>query len=222
MGDHAPGKLASILSKAKRHGLRRLPTSSDLRQIDEKHRELSQAPPPPLPDPVSRQPLYLLTTGEEEADRIQLKNDLCKLAFEGEFSSPIEFNKIDDGRVLDIGCGPGSWCIDLAQQYPRLHVIGVDNIDMFPDPYTIPPNCKLINHNVLEGLCNIQFEPESFDCIHIRFMCLAFSQEQYTQVINNCWQLLKPGGYLEMMEMDMMVYSPGPTTEMLNLQGNIY
>ena len=138
-----------------------------------------------------------------------------------EFTSPIDFDHIKEGRVLDIGCGPGSWCIDLAQEYPHLHVIGVDNVNMFPDPSTIPVNCELIKHNVLDGFKVMQLPEASFDCIHIRFMCLAFTREQYSKVINNCWHLLRPGGYLEILEMDMMVYSPGPATERLNLRGKL-
>lgn len=124
------------------------------------------------------------------------------------------------GRVLDIGCGPGAWCIDLAQQYPDIQVIGVDMVDMFPDQSSTPPNCRLLVYNVLDGLQR-KFPPQSFDCVHIRFMCFAFTLEQYVQVIDDCWQLLKPGGYLQLMEMDMMVYSPGPVMERLNQQSKI-
>src|SRR6266567_6609093 len=31
-----------------------------------------------------------------------------------------------DERVLDIGCGPGSWVLDVAFQYPDMSVIGLD------------------------------------------------------------------------------------------------
>lgn len=121
------------------------------------------------------------------------------------------------GRALDIGCGPGCWCIDFCQTCPRMQVIGIDNGDMFPDPALLPRNCELIQHNVLEGLGI--FDDASFDYIHIRFMSLSFTHEQYTKLIRDCWRVLKPGGYVEIMEMDMMVYSPGPTTEKLNQEG---
>lgn len=35
----------------------------------------------------------------------------------------------DDGdfnSILDIGCGSGCWVIDMAKQYPRAEVIGMD------------------------------------------------------------------------------------------------
>lgn len=71
--------IVSKLSRATRHGLRRLPTSIDLRKIPED----SPPPPPKTELPEFTESGYLLTVGEEEADRQQLKNDLVKLAFEG-------------------------------------------------------------------------------------------------------------------------------------------
>lgn len=136
-----------------------------------------------------------------------------------EFALPIEFERLKGGQVLDIGCGPGCWSIELAQACPDLHVIGIDSSDnMFPDMSTVPRNCELLKLNALGGLRGT-FGDETFDYIHIRFMCFAFTFEQYSRVIQDCWQLLKPGGHLEIMEMDMLVYSPGPLTEKLNLEG---
>ncbi|CDS02942.1 hypothetical protein LRAMOSA00344 [Lichtheimia ramosa] len=215
-------RIAAMISKAARHGLKRLHTGHEQRR---RHSNQEQTP---LDSPLSDisdmystdnyKPLYLMTMGQEEADRIQLKNDLVKLAFDGEFSLPIDFNKIKGGSVLDIGCGPGDWCLNLAEEFPDLQqVIGVDIVnDMFPDPsYSVPSNCQFMTLNVLNGLHG-SFPLESFDCIHFRFMSLAFTYDQYLTAVQNCWDLLKPGGYIVLMEMDTKVSSPGPTTEKLN------
>ncbi|KAI9280516.1 S-adenosyl-L-methionine-dependent methyltransferase [Sporodiniella umbellata] len=155
---------------------------------------------------------------EEEADRIQLKNDLVKLAFEGEFSLPFDYKDLTSGRILDVGCGPGAWCIDLAQKYPHLQVFGVDHVDMFPLASTLPENCHLWVSNVLQGLS--EFPDASFDVIHIRFMILALTTPQYLQVARDCWRLLKPGAYLEILETDLTVYSAGPLTQSMNRERN--
>ncbi|CEI91562.1 hypothetical protein RMCBS344292_05846 [Rhizopus microsporus] len=157
---------------------------------------------------------HLLKPDDEEADRIQLKNDLVKLAFEGEFSLPFDYRDLDYARILDVGCGPGSWCIDLAQKYPKIEVIGVDNDDMFPLAHVLPPNCQLIVCNVLNGLR--EFPDESFDVIHIRFMVLSLTTPQYKKVVKDCWRLLKPGGYIEILETDLIIYSAGPLTQKMN------
>lgn len=116
--------------------------------------------------------------------------------------------------MLDVGCGPGSWCIDLATKYPQLDVVGVDSDDMFP--CNLPSNCQLLVSNVLTGLKD--FPASSFDVIHIRFMVLAFTVEQYPLIVQDCWRLLKPGGYIEILETDLTVHSAGPVTHRLNEQ----
>ncbi|GAN05254.1 type 11 methyltransferase [Mucor ambiguus] len=197
--------------------LRRSSDRSDATTISEKdlmqpNQKLHQLSPQRAQSPTK--PLQLLECDEEEADRIQLKNDLVKLAFEGEFSLPFDYRDLPSGRILDVGCGPGSWCIDLSTKYPRIQVIGVDSDDMFPSKRNLPSNCQLLVCNVLDGLK--EFPEGSFDVIHIRFMVLSFTTIQYPQVVKDCWRLLKPGGYIEILETDLTVHSPGPITMKLN------
>ncbi|KAG1114469.1 hypothetical protein G6F42_014176 [Rhizopus arrhizus] len=197
--------------------LRRSSDRSDATTISEKdqmqtYQKPHQVSPQRAQSPTK--PLQLLECDEEEADRIQLKNDLVKLAFEGEFSLPFDYRDLPSGRILDVGCGPGSWCIDLSTKYPRIQVIGVDSDDMFPSKRNLPSNCQLLVCNVLDGLK--EFPEASFDVIHIRFMVLSFTTTQYPQVVKDCWRLLKPGGYIEILETDLTVHSPGPITMKLN------
>ncbi|KAI7864800.1 hypothetical protein BDF14DRAFT_1830638 [Spinellus fusiger] len=89
---------------------------------------------------------------------------------------------------------------------------------MFPDQDSLPVNCALIRYNVLEGLGG--FQDNSIDYCHIRFMNMSLTSEQYAKVVKECWRVLKPGGYLEMLETDLTIHSPGPTIERLNRKGN--
>lgn len=85
---------------------------------------------------------------------------------------------------------------------------------MFPPQHNLPNNCQLLVCNVLNGLR--EFPDASFDVIHVRFMVLSLNTQEYLQVVNDCWRLLKPGGYIEILETDLTVYSPGPVTNKLN------
>lgn len=194
-------KIYRILSKAARK--RSKPPSLEIQSSQENEE---------IQDDLNQR--HLLKQDDDEADRIQLKNDLVKLAFEGEFSLPFDYKDLNSGKILDVGCGPGSWCIDLAQKYPNIQVCGVDNVDMFPLEYTLPANCQLLMCDVLNGLS--EFSDSSFDVIHIRFMVLSLTTDQYLKVVKDCWRLLKPGGYIEVLETDLIVYSAGPLTQKMN------
>ncbi|ORZ23615.1 S-adenosyl-L-methionine-dependent methyltransferase [Absidia repens] len=152
---------------------------------------------------------------EDDVDRMQQKNDLIRLAFAGEFTRPMDEQTIE--RVLDIGCGPLSWSIDFAKTHPKAQVIGMDYVNMIPPEIAmdLPSNCQLLIHNCIK---DFPYDDATVDLCHVRFMNVSLTMEQYSKMVRHCWRVLKPGGYLELMEMDMLVYSPGPVTELLNQQ----
>lgn len=70
------------------------------------------------------------------------------------------------GRVLDVGCGPGSWAMEIAGEYPKSQVVGIDINPMFPRDIK-PSNCTFHQYNLLDGL---PFEDGSFDYIFMRYV----------------------------------------------------
>ncbi|KAI8073326.1 S-adenosyl-L-methionine-dependent methyltransferase [Gongronella butleri] len=147
-----------------------------------------------------------------EADKSQLKNEFLKLAFTDEFRSTVRFDKLPAGSmILDVGCGSGAWCIEKAQQFPHLQVIGIDFEEWFPEEHTIPRNCRLVQRNILDCLAE-DFGSDMFDFIHIRCVSMDLTAAQYDKAIHYCWQLLKPNGTMELMEIDMSLCCAGPAT----------
>ncbi|KAJ9134254.1 Methyltransferase domain-containing protein [Pleurostoma richardsiae] len=103
-------------------------------------------------------------------------------------------------RVLDVATGTGIWAIDVADQFPGAEVTGTD-ISPIQPPW-VPPNLKF----VIDDL-NLEWTwPENhFDYIHLRVLygCVADWGELYRKTFRH----LKPGGWVESMEMDTKLES---------------
>lgn len=110
-------------------------------------------------------------------------------------------------NILDIGTGPGTWAIDVADQFPAATVYG---IDLSPPPTSwVPPNCFLQVDDVLEEWT----WREKFDLIHMRLMLGAFTDAEWTDVYRKCFDNMKSGGYIEQVELDVRVMSDDGTLD---------
>ncbi|OGE55745.1 hypothetical protein PENARI_c004G10368 [Penicillium arizonense] len=107
------------------------------------------------------------------------------------FKAPIRYK---EAQILDIGTGQGNWAIDVADFLPQSTVRGVD---LFPPPVTwVPPNCILEVDNILEQWTwNVPL-----DLIHMRGMTGSFEPHEWDRVYKQCYDNLKPGGWIEQLE----------------------
>jgi len=64
---------------------------------------------------------------------------------------------------LDVGTGSGAWCIEVADQFPKAHVVGIDLSPI--QATTIPLNCEFIVSDLNEGL---GFDDGSLDLVQSR------------------------------------------------------
>ncbi|KAL0137626.1 hypothetical protein V8B55DRAFT_1530357 [Mucor lusitanicus] len=154
-----------------------------------------------------------------------IKHELIKLAVDGLFSIPemVTLSSSIEKHVLQIGCGDAAWSIDVAIQYPKWIVVGLDDGDGGMNGLSfkrsIPRNFKFIRRSsILQGLKNL---PDgTFDFIAFRLLLLGYTFEQYQALIAECLRVCKPGGYIEVMEMDMRIYHQRPLsvsiTQLLN------
>lgn len=129
---------------------------------------------------------------EQAADHLDIANHLYLLTLKNKlYLAPIDEHP---QRVLDVGTGTGIWAIDFADQHPSAEVIGTDLSPI--QPIWIPPNCKF---EIDDAQDEWVFRKNSFDFIHIRslFGCIADWPKLYREVLKH----LKPGGYIEQVEM---------------------
>ncbi|KAG9285193.1 hypothetical protein G9A89_004408 [Geosiphon pyriformis] len=95
--------------------------------------------------------VYYLPSDDEESDRQQLQHFLFWFLWQGLFGPPIERELKQGIRVLDVGCGPSGWVLEMATTYTESEFIGIDYIHIFPSEIK-PSNTFFIQSNVLNGL----------------------------------------------------------------------
>lgn len=134
--------------------------------------------------------------------------------------------------ILHIGCGgDASWAMEVASKYPKWTVIGLDNYQHYTT-YTTSSSGSFLSRNfkfikcldVLQALRN--FPDQTFDFIASRFSVTSYTFDQYQSVINECIRITKPGGYIEVMEMDLRIYHQriisSSITQLLNNEGTTF
>ncbi|KAI7868679.1 S-adenosyl-L-methionine-dependent methyltransferase [Mucor mucedo] len=144
---------------------------------------------------------YILPSDATEVARLQLNHNLWNL-----YKSEMHEKLTQGARVLDIGCGPGWWTLDMARLYPNSEFIGIDMADVF---YTQdkPANASFKIMNAGTGM---DFEDASFDFVFQRFLVMGFPTEQYLLSIKEMKRILKPEGSIELLELVNHYNNAGP------------
>ncbi|KAI8380626.1 S-adenosyl-L-methionine-dependent methyltransferase [Choanephora cucurbitarum] len=139
--------------------------------------------------------VYWFPIDDEEQDRLVGEHFAVKALFNGNVPrDTVEryFSLDAPARILDIGCGPGTWIMDVATELPNSELVGIDMIDIFPSDIR-PSNVSFKLNNVLDG---ISFPNDSFDAVHFRFFNLALRSEEWLPVLKEIYRVLKPGGLI--------------------------
>ncbi|KAI9254350.1 S-adenosyl-L-methionine-dependent methyltransferase [Helicostylum pulchrum] len=139
---------------------------------------------------------YILPRDIDECVRLEKQHYGLKSLFQSNFNAPVK-KQLEEGiTVLDAGCGPGYWTLDMAKEYPNSKFRGVDVSNFFPLK-SKPDNCEFVIGNITETL---PYKDNTFDYIHQRMLLLGLTNSSWDKCLKELLRVLKPGGYIEIID----------------------
>ncbi|KAI8613717.1 S-adenosyl-L-methionine-dependent methyltransferase [Chytriomyces sp. MP71] len=148
---------------------------------------------------------YVLPSDMKEQNRLELQNNILKKLFGNDIICPEarRLVKRKGTKVLDVGCAAGAW-LDAVFVYnsdAEYHGcdIATDLLDW--------PVAKCVFGNVLEGL---PYADNTFDYVHQRLLVTAIPNDKWPAVIAELIRVTKPGGWIELVECDVVQHRQGP------------
>ncbi|EXX59694.1 uncharacterized protein OCT59_011245 [Rhizophagus irregularis] len=151
---------------------------------------------------MEKEPLkYFFPNFVKDTDIMVIFHFLECYLFQNLFSSPIENSLLNECKVLDVGCGPGTWLLDLAATYSSARFFGIDLFPIFPKEIK-PSNVEFRQGDVLNTL---PYDDNTFDYVHQANMLSVFTIEEWFFVIQELIRVCKPGGYIEFSEPELAV-----------------
>lgn len=142
---------------------------------------------------------------DEDANEVMdIGHQMFTLLFDGRlFLAPIGDNV---QKAIDIGTGTGIWAIDFADQFPSAEIIGTD---LSPtQPSFVPPNLRF---ELDDAQLDWTFNSNTFDYVHIRGLFGGVSD--WPKLYNDAMRTIKPGGWIEQVEVNIQVFSDDGTVD---------
>ncbi len=151
---------------------------------------------------------YMLPADDQEINRLDFQHYMLRYALRGNYLAPLT----QPESILDVGCGTGRWAEEMARQFPRARVVGVDLVSPHEAPdvpggETRPSNFSFTQANVLDGL---PFAEASFDFTHQRLLFLAVPTTRWPAVVSELVRVTRPGGWVELVEGSAVPPGSGP------------
>ncbi|KAH9982736.1 S-adenosyl-L-methionine-dependent methyltransferase [Lactifluus volemus] len=144
--------------------------------------------------------VYQLPADDEELDRLDKQHEMFKKIM-GAYPPPMAEVMADDTpgetkAVLDLGCGSGSWIMDVARDFPHCRAVAVDLVPI--------QSMQVTFHSVDDINIGLQHFYGDFNVIHARLVSSGI--KDYQSMIDHISQCLRPGGLMELFEFDFRVY----------------
>ncbi len=106
-------------------------------------------------------------------------------------------------NILDLGCGPGGWGLDVAFALPDAEVECVDASRKMVDYANARAKTQRlanVSFGVMDITKQLDFPDTSFDLVNARFLAAVLQRDMWPFFLRECTRILRPGGLLRITE----------------------
>ncbi|TPX72449.1 hypothetical protein CcCBS67573_g05877 [Chytriomyces confervae] len=156
---------------------------------------------------------YFLPLDMQEQSRLDLQHHMLVMLFKDLIiCTPVkQIMTKKSTKVLDVGCAMGTWLDAVYRIYLNPEYHGVDIADEL-NQWDKMSLAKCVFGNVLEGL---PYEDNTFNFVHQRLLFTGVPKAKWPAVVAELARVTKHGGWIQMLEYDMVTYRQGPSSKML-------
>jgi ubiquinone/menaquinone biosynthesis C-methylase UbiE len=136
-----------------------------------------------------------------EMARLMLQEQLLTQAMGGVLPEQRDLSQVY--QVLDIGCGPGGWLLDVMQQYPHIHGVGIDISQLMIEYATHQATSQGLAQArfvVMDATGPLDFPDRTFDLVNGRILTGFLSTQQWSTLLLECARITRPGGIVRLTE----------------------
>jgi ubiquinone/menaquinone biosynthesis C-methylase UbiE len=139
-----------------------------------------------------------------EMARLIKQDHFITQAMGGLFEERSDVNSMK--AILDLGCGPGQWVLDVAFAYPNVNVAGIDISDImvqYANARVRSQNVPNASFGVMDITAPLDFSDNSFDMVNERLIAFL-SPTQWSGLLQECKRIVRPGGIIRLTESDVV------------------
>lgn len=119
-------------------------------------------------------------------------------------------------RILDVACGPGSWALEVAFNYPKVEVVGFDLSNLMIQYANAQAKAQRLNNVrflVTDARKPLDFANGWFDVVNARFISGFMRKEDWPGVVKELVRITRPGGVVRLTESNDSGITNSPALE---------
>lgn len=155
----------------------------------------------PYIPPKEQNSYFIDPENAAEMARLMHQDRLTTQGMKGTMPERTDFANVH--AILDIGCGPGGWVLDMAYEHPKIPVTGVDISRVmieYARAQAFTQGLDNAHFRVMDATKPLDFPDDSFDIVNARFISGFMPIPAWSTLMQECNRITRSGGIIRLTE----------------------